>query len=473
MMLTNEQSTDQKCDVAIIGAGTAGLSAERSARRAGAKTLLIDERFAGTTCASVGCMPSKLLIAAAKSAHGMRRPPAFGVHPGSVTIDGRAVMQRVRKLRDEFVASALKSIEELPDGVSVRGTAKFAGPNLLKVSDMTIQANAIVVATGSRPIIPDIFEGIDNVLTNETIFELDDLPASLAVVGAGPLGLELAQAFSRLGVDVAVFDEGNAIAALKDEAVASALQAQLEGEMPFYLGTQIHACPVADGIQISWSGISAGKRTFTHVLVAAGRPPNLGKLNLDAAGLELDNHGTPKFDRQTMRCGTSSIFLAGDCDADVPVLHEASTEGAIAGHNAARYPDVQPSQRSTPLAITFTDPPSASIGTPMTDASIVGSVDYVDQGRAKVEDRNAGILRIYADGQGKLTGAALAIPEGEHLAHLLAWAIEVKQTAMQLLEMPIYHPTYEEGLRTALRQICDRTNVAFSADRDEGSAPGA
>jgi dihydrolipoamide dehydrogenase len=464
---------DRSCDVAIIGAGTAGLSAERSARRAGAQTLLIDDRFAGTTCASVGCMPSKLLIAASKKAHAIAGAAEFGVHAGTVKIDGKAVMRRVRKLRDEFVASTLKSLDDIPDGVRLKGKAYFVEPGVVAAGNDRVAAKAIVIATGSRTAMPQPFEGLGNVLTNETVFELADLPVSLAVIGAGPLGLELAQAFARLGVDVEVFDEGNAIAALKDEAVANSLRHLLEAEFHLRLGTNVLASQVGNEIEISWSGASDGKRRFSHVLVAAGRPPNVEGLVLEKAGVELDDHGVPVFDRTTMQCGSSPIFLAGDCNRDAPVLHEASAEGAIAGHNAARFPAIKPSKRSTPLAITFTDPPSASIGEPANDESVVGKADFLDQGRAKVEGRNAGLVHLYADKGGKLTGAALAAPEAEHLAHLIAWAIENEQTAMQLLELPIYHPTFEEGLRTALRQICKRIDISFGADRDEGSAPGA
>jgi dihydrolipoamide dehydrogenase len=472
-MTPNElHEPDVTCDVAIIGAGTAGLSAERSARRAGAKTILIDESFAGTTCATVGCMPSKLLIAAAKKAHSLADAAVFGVHPSSITIDGKVIMRRVRKLRDEFVEAARKSIDDVPESTKRKGRARFVAANTLEIDGVRVHAKSIVIATGSAPSIPQTFEGLRNVLTNESVFELEELPTSLAVVGAGPLGLELAQAFARLGVKVAVFDEDDKIAALTDEAVAGATRGLLQNEITLYLNTSIEASQTGENIEISWSGGSVGQQVFTHVLVAAGRPPNLGDLNLETTDLELDDHGMPLFDRQTLRCGTSTIFLAGDCDGDVPVLHEASAEGAIAGNNAARCPDVRPSRRSTPLAITFTDPPSASIGRPSDESSIVGAADFSDQGRAKVEARNAGMLRIYADSNGYLTGACLAVPEGEHLAHLIAWAIEMKQTAMQLLEMPIYHPTYEEGLRTALRQICDRTEIPFAPDRDEGLSPG-
>jgi dihydrolipoamide dehydrogenase len=415
-------------------------------------------------------MPSKLLIAAAKAAHAVGAAEAFGIRAGSVSIDGQAVMRRVRRMRDEFVASALQSIEEIPSKARLKGIAKFVGPDRLAVDGQQIRAGAIVIATGSRPIIPDTFEGLDGVLTNQTVFELADLPSSLAVVGAGPLGLELAQAFSRLGVDVEVFDEGDTVAALKDETAGAALRAILEREFPLRLGTSIKAKQAGDGIKISWSGASAGERIVSHVLMAAGRPPNLKALGLEQTGIALDKHGTPIFDRATMRCGTSSIFLAGDCDADIPVLHEASAEGEIAGDNAARYPDIRQAKRQTPLAITFTDPPSASIGSPAGDDAVIGETDFSDQGRAKIEDRGAGILRVYADRDGKLTGAAMAAPAAEHLAHLVAWAIEQGQTAAQLLDMPIYHPTYEEGLRTALRQIRDRMDAVSAADGNEDSA---
>ncbi|MGE7368777.1 dihydrolipoyl dehydrogenase [Neorhizobium sp. NPDC001467] len=464
--------TDLNCDVAIIGAGTAGLSAERSARRAGARTLLIDDRFAGTTCASVGCMPSKLLIAAGKAAHHARQAETFGIHAQDVAIDGRAVMRRVQDYRDSFVASTIQSIEELPPESRLQGFARFVAADRLQVSERTIRAKSIVIATGSSSAVPPAFQGLSNVHTNADIFDMPDLPASLAVIGAGPLGLELAQAFAHLGVDVAVFDEGDSVAALKDAHVAAALRGRLETVFALHLGSKVTADADREGIAISWTGKSSGRRVFSRVLIAAGRPPNLKGLDLDEAGIELDDHGTPVFDRTTMQCGSSAIFMAGDCNADVPVLHEASAEGAIAGNNAARYPNVRASRRTTPLAITFTEPASASIGAEADADSIIGAVSFDDQGRAKVEASNTGLLRIYADREGRLTGAAMAAPAAEHMAHLLAWAVTHRQTAMQLLELPIYHPTYEEGLRSALRDICGQMDISPPDDRDQGSAPG-
>jgi dihydrolipoamide dehydrogenase len=385
---------DLNCDVAIIGAGTAGLAAERAARKAGAKTLLIDDRFAGTTCASVGCMPSKLLIAAADAAFDARKASMFGIE-ATPSVDGRAVMARVRKERDRFVAETLKSIEKLPSGVCVKQRARFSDATTLALVDgRKVSAKAIVVATGSRPSVPKEFEKLgDIVLTNETIFELRSLPRSIAVVGAGPLGLELAQAMARLGVETAMFDQGDRIAALRDAEVAKSLRSVLGKEFPIHLGVKLEVEKDGDEARLSWSGASSGTASFERVLVAAGRPPALHDLNLAATGLETSDKGIPKFDPSTLQCGDAPIFLAGDADAQRPVLHEASSEGVIAGRNAASFPKVRKAKRAVPLSIMFTDPPLAVVGALPFDAIVVGSASYADQGRARVEARNKGLVR--------------------------------------------------------------------------------
>lgn len=409
---------DQSCDVAVVGAGTAGLAAERAARKAGAKTLLIDDAFAGTTCANVGCMPSKLLIAAANTAFDARRASIFGIQT-QISVDDRAVMARVRKEREGFVSTTLKSIEKLPAGVCVRQRARFVGQTRLALGDgSAITAKAIVIATGSRPSIPTPFARLgDILLTNETIFELPKLPRSIAVIGAGPLGLELAQALARLGVDIKVFDEGERLAALRDTKVANELRSVLGREFPIHLGVKVEIEKQGGEARLSWSGDSSGEATFERVLVAAGRPPALHELDLKATGLLTNEHGVPKFDPSTLQCGDAPIFLAGDVDGQRAVLHEAYAEGAIAGRNAALFPHVERAKRSVPLAIMFTDPPLATIGVSPSDVMMVGSSSYGDQGRARVEGRNAGLIRIYADREGGVVkGACLFAPGMDHIA---------------------------------------------------------
>jgi dihydrolipoamide dehydrogenase len=466
---------DLNCDVAIIGAGTAGLAAERAARKAGAKTLLIDDRFAGTTCASVGCMPSKLLIAAADAAFSARKASTFGIET-KTSVDGRAVMTRMRKERDRFVAETLKSIEKIPAGICIKQRARFSGKTALALDDgRKVSAKAIVIATGSRPSVPKPFDKLgDIVVTNETIFELQSLPHSIAVVGAGPLGLELAQALARLGVQTTLFDQSNHIAALRDAEVAKILNSVLGKEFPIHLSVKLDVEQDGQGARLSWSGASSGVASFERVLVAAGRPPALHDMNMAATGLETNEHGVPRFEPSTLQCGDAPIFLAGDADAQRPVLHEATSQGAIAGRNAASFPKVRKAKRAVPLSIMFTDPPLAIVGATPSDATVVGTASYADQGRARVEARNAGLVRIYAGPDtGIIAGATLFGPGMDHIAHLFVWAIERRETAETLLQLPFYHPTFEEGLKPALREICEVVKSTGLGNLDDEAPPGS
>jgi dihydrolipoamide dehydrogenase len=464
-----------RCDVAVIGAGTAGLAAERAARSAGASTLLIDPHFNGTTCATVGCMPSKLLIAAAHAAHAARSTDMFGITVSDITINGRAVMQRVRDERDRFARLTREGIEDIPDVVRLKARAKFAAPGRLILDDgRHIEARSIVIATGSAPFVPDQFAQLgDRVLTNESLFELQDLPGRLAVIGSGPLGLELAQAMARLGADVTLFDQGRRLAGIRCDKVHGALKKIIQEDLSLKMGVELNASAVDDGICLKWSGDSSGQADFDYVLVATGRRPRLASLDLPASGLELDGHGVPLHDRETMRCGKQPIFLAGDVAEDLPLLHEASHEGAIAGRNAAAFPASIRADRFTAFSITFTSPPVARIGKSEDDGVITGTADFSDQGRARVEGTNQGVLTLYAAApDGRLIGADLCTPASEHLAHMLAWAIQQGQTATQLLEMPFYHPTVEEGLKKALRTICGATPLDLPDDHDRGDPSG-
>lgn len=462
--------TDLICDVAVIGAGTAGLAAERHARRNGARTLLIDPAFAGTTCATVGCMPSKLLIAAADSAHGVAGAAELGV-PARGRVDGPAVMARLRRLRDDFAGGVRQSIADLPRGVCVTGRARFAGPGRLELdTGDSVRARAVVVATGSAPSLPAPFRSVaDRVLQNADLFDLPDLPASVGVIGVGPIGLELAQALSRLGVEVAVYDAADRLAGLPDET-GRALAALLRREVPIHLEVAPEVRAVDGGVAVD---TGQGERVFERLLVATGRPPALDGLDLGRAGIALDDDGVPLFDPATMQCGTSPVFVAGDATATRPLLHEATDEGTIAGRNAACWPDVDRSARKVPMAVTFTRPSSAVIGAAPDDTMATGRADYGDQGRARVQDTPGGLLRVHARrSDGQLTGADLCIPGGEHIAHLLAWAIQSGMTVDQALSMPFYHPTLEEGLRTALQDLCRALDRPAHWSFDDAPPPG-
>jgi dihydrolipoamide dehydrogenase len=456
-MQVNELVTD----IAVIGAGTAGLAAYRAAKAAGKRVLLIEGGPYGTTCARVGCMPSKLLIAPAEAAHAVERFAGFGLQlEGTVRVDGRAVMKRVKSERDRFVGFVLEGVESIPEADRVRGHARFIDDTTLRVDDnVVIKAARVVIATGSSPSYPPAWKALgDRVVTNDEVFDWDDLPESVAVFGPGVIGLELGQALHRLGVRVKVFGRGGGVGPLADPAILVEARRVFGDE--FYLDTDAHAEVSRDGddVVVKYRALdgSAQVERFAFLLAATGRTPNVRNLGLDNTSVKLDDKGVPLFDRTTLRCGDTGIFIAGDANNDVPLLHEAADEGRIAGGNAATYPVVRPGLRRAGLGVVFTDPQIAVIGggfAAVRDvAHVTGVVSFLNQGRSRVMLRNKGLLHVYADAAtGRFLGAEMLGPEAEHIGHLLAWALQMQLTVAQMLEMPFYHPVIEEGLRTALR----------------------
>lgn len=453
-------------DVAVLGTGTAGLGAYRAARAQHKRVVTIEGGPYGTTCARVGCMPSKLLIAAAEAAHGVRHAAGFGVHAGQVRIDGVAVMERVRRERDRFVGFVLEGVDAIPASDKLRGHARFVGPHTLQVDDQAlVHARAVVIATGSRPRIPPALQNVGpNVTVNDDVFEWTDLPHSVAVIGSGVIGLELGQALHRLGVRVAVFARGAGVANLTDPEVLRVASAVLGDELDLRFQTSVvGGRQDGDEVELTTRGPDGATRTerFQYVLCAAGRAPNVDAIGLEHTGVERDARGVPRFDPRTMQCGTSHLFIAGDANAERPLLPEAADHGRIAGDNAARYPDVRPGHRRAPLAIVFSDPNIAVLGhsyrelcRPGAARFAVGSVSFANQGRSRVMLQHRGLLRVYGEyGTGRFLGAELIAPRGEHLAHLLAWAYQARLTVDAMLDMPFYHPVVEEGVRTALRDL--------------------
>ncbi|WP_355660506.1 dihydrolipoyl dehydrogenase [Halomonas salifodinae] len=466
---------ERQVDVAIIGAGTAGLGAYRAAKQHGGQVVMIESGPYGTTCARVGCMPSKLLIAAAEAAHQARHTELFGVRvEGRVRIDGQAVMDRVKRERDRFVGFVVDSVERIPETDRLRGHARFVDPHTLVVDDHTrVHARRIVIATGSRPSYPDFFRAAgDRLVVNDDLFAWDDLPESVAIFGPGVIGLELGQALHRLGVRIRLFGVGGALGPLQDERLRDYADRTFNQE--FYVDPDARVESIerdGEAVVITFIKRHSGERLterFDYLLAATGRRPNVDQLNLEAAGLALDERGIPDFSPHTLQCrnadgGPSHVFIAGDANQQLPLLHEASDEGRIAGDNAGRYPELRAAQRRAPLAVVFSDPQMATVGLGYAelerrhggcDCLATGEVSFEDQGRSRVMGVNRGLLRVYAEqGSGLFLGAEIFGPRAEHLAHLLAWALQQRLTVAQMLAMPFYHPVIEEGVRTALRDL--------------------
>lgn len=464
----------QPLDVIILGAGSAGLAALREVRKRTDHWRIVNDGPWGTTCARVGCMPSKMLIEAANAYHARRALHTFGIEGAdALRVDLPAVLRRVRALRDDFVAGTLAATDAGERAIS--GHARLLDAQRVEVNGQVHIARRIIIATGSRPIVPEDWLAFgDRILTTDTLFEQPTLGPRVAVIGLGPLGVEIAQALARLGVEVMAFATGKSVAGLSDPAINDALLARLRDEFIVNVGDKAELREVAGGIQVTNGSATV---VVDQVVAAMGRSPNLEHLGLDTLGVALDDKGRPPIDPCTLQVGDLPVFIAGDADGDRPLLHEAADEGHIAGLNALA-PTPRGFARRTPLAITFSQPHAAVVGQRHADLPegqwVGGTVDFARQGRARVAQCNHGRLNVYAEhGSGRLLGAELCAPAGEHMAHLLALAVEQRLTVHDLLRMPFYHPVLEEGLRTALRDAASRLPKASDSDLAACEAYGA
>jgi dihydrolipoamide dehydrogenase len=449
---------ERTVDVAVIGAGTAGSYAMSQARRAGKSCVLINGGPMGTTCARVGCMPSKMVIQAAELYHDRHILDELGIRGGEgLRPDIPAVLRRVRALRDRLVGGTIRSMtKSLSADQLIEGYARLVAPDTVEVAGQRIRAGRIVLATGSRPIVPGPWKAFgDRILTTDTLFEQEDLPRRMAVIGLGAIGLEMGQALARLGIEVTGFDALDRIGGIADPAIAETALEILRRDFPMHLGQQAQVEQAPDqgsgGLRVS---AGAHAVTVDKLLVCIGRRPNLDELGLADIGAPLDERGRPRIDPHTMQLGDLPIFVAGDATGDMLIMHVAADEGRVAGFHAGRGTQER-FQPKTPLGIVFTDPNIVSVGARLPDlddgAIAIGEFDFKTQGRALIMARARGRLRLYAErATGRLLGASMCAPAGEHLGHLLAWSIQQKLTVFDLQQMPYYHPTLEEGLALAV-----------------------
>ncbi|MBT4520075.1 MAG: FAD-dependent oxidoreductase, partial [Halieaceae bacterium] len=277
------------------------------------------------------------------------------------------------------------------------------------------------------------------------------------------VGLELGQALSRLGVRVKIIGRSGSIGALHDDVIKTYATHTFQQELDLQLNTKVTEIErVSEGVKVVYENENGEQTTdtFNYVLAATGRRSNVDRLGIENTSLNLDAHGAPLFDASTLQTQTPHVFIVGDANSEIPLLHEAADEGKIAGDNAGRFPDVIKGHRRTPLSIVFTEPQIANFGLSLNDLKsryaasgyVVGEVSFEGQGRSRVMGKNKGLLRLYAEqGSGLLLGAEMFGPAAEHIGHLLAWVVQQGLTVSEILDMPFYHPVIEEGVRTALR----------------------
>ena len=444
-------------EVAVIGAGHAGLNAIKEIRKLTDDYVLINGGELGTTCARFGCMPSKVAIHLAETFKQRDRFGRYGIEGGDgLALNQSTALEHVRDLRDTFVDLVLaNTTDEMDDRHLLEGFAKFEDANTLTVDGRRIKTAKTIIATGAHSFVPSAWRADygDGILTVDNLFDLESLPESVAVIGLGPIGIEIGQALHRMGVSVHGFEKGDRIARISDPAVSQATVETLRREFPISIGQAPLIDREEDGFRVRTEQLDA---RVEKLFVALGRKANIANLQLDRLGL-LNEPAELPFNPQTLQIGRLPLYLAGDATGGVASLQRAAEQGRIAGYNAVHSKPAKLREK-TPMSIIFTEPNIAFVGTDWDSLDpqkvAVAQRRFGPNGRALIMGQNRGLLRVYANRRDqRLVGASMVGPRVEHLAHLLGWAVEERMTVERALEMPFYHPVIEEALQEALEDL--------------------
>ncbi len=452
-------------DLAVIGAGSAGFSAAITAAEAGARVILIGQGTIGGTCVNTGCIPSKALIRAAEAVHGARHAMRFaGIAASARLTDWGAVIGQKQQLVEELRRGKYSDILPAYDTIRyVQGRAVFAANGHLEVDGRRIRAAKIIIATGSRPALPSI-TGIGTVpfLTSTTALELPELPASLLIIGAGYIGVELAQLFARFGVRVTLVSRHGLLPEAEPE-ISDALTGFFTGEgIRVVSGISYERIGHSDdGIVLHVNG-EQGKQVFLaeRVLIATGRRPNSDGMNLEAAGIDTSAAGGITVDAH-MRTSREDVFAAGDVTGRDPFVYMAAYGARIAAENAVTGAGLAYDNTVMP-AVVFTDPQVASVGLGEAAARAGGTpvrtsvLPLASVPRALAARDTRGLIKLVADaGNGRLLGAHIIAPEGADTVQSAALAIRAAMTCAELGAMVFPYLTTVEGLKLAA-QTFDR-----------------
>ena len=437
-------------DICVVGAGSAGLVVAAGAAQLGLSVVLVERDRMGGDCLNFGCVPSKALIAAAKAAQAQRSGAAFGIAPVEPTVDFARVMDHVA----EVIASIAPndSVERF-EGLGVRvlkEEARFIGRNELQAGPHRIKSRRIVLATGSRATVPPI-PGLAEApyLTNETIFANRTLPQHLVIIGGGPIGLELAQAHRRLGSKVTVLEAAAFLA--KDDPELSAIVVKRLRDEGVTLRDHTNIAK-AEGTTVVLEG---GERIEgSHLLVAAGRAPNVESLDLDKAGVAFTKQGITVDDH--LRTSNRSVWAIGDCNGLYAFTHMAGYEASLFIRGALFRAPAKLDRTIVPWT-TFTDPELAQVGLSESQARAQhgGEIKVLrwkmsENDRAQAERTTDGLVKIVTNGRGRILGAAIAAPNAGELIQPWCLALSKRLKIAALASFVPPYPTLgEAGKRAA------------------------
>ena len=451
------------CDLLVIGAGSGGLSVAAGAAQMGARVILVEKGRMGGDCLNTGCVPSKALLAAAKAAHAGAAAAPFGVGYAAPTVDFERVHDHVHEVIAAIAPhDSVERFESL--GVTVlRESARFLDRRRMAAGDHVLCARRIVLATGSRPRVPPV-PGLDEVpyLTNETIFDLRERPRHLVVIGAGPIGLEMAQAFRRLGSTVTVLEKFRALPKDDPEIAAIALAA-LRGEgLAINEGVEITAVSGTGGaIRVAYED-AAGAHSVegSHLLVATGRAPVIEALGLDAAGIAHDAAGIAVDAR--LRTSNRRVYAIGDCRRGLQFTHVAGYEAGIVLRNALFHLPARANYDAVPW-VTYTDPEIAHVGLGEAaarerfgDRVRIICQRYDGNDRAQAERATGGLFKLVAHA-GRPLGVSIVGAGAGELIQIWALALARRLKLADIAGFIAPYPTFGEiGKRAAGAYFSDR-----------------
>jgi pyruvate/2-oxoglutarate dehydrogenase complex dihydrolipoamide dehydrogenase (E3) component len=441
-------------DLIVIGGGTAGLTAAGFAARLGVRVALVEKTRIGGDCTWTGCVPSKALLKVAQTAHTARTAARFGIHTGPITVDMAQVRASVQQaVQDVYQHETPEALAR--DGIeTIIGQPRFVDRQTLQVGEQTLTARKFILATGARPLIPAI-SGLDSVpyVTYEQVFDLDTLPGRLVIIGAGPVGMELAQAFQRLGAQVTVI--GKQVLPRMDREAAALVEAVLAREGVQFVEALATSASV-DGADVV---VRAGEQAFhaDRLLVAAGRVPNAAGLGLEQAGVAYSDAGI-QVDRN-LRTSAPNIYAAGDCVGSYQFTHFAGWQAFTAVRNALLPLAVKGFADVVPWAL-FTDPEAAHVGMTETQARHFYSDDVrvtrrdlsrVD--RAVSDGQTDGFIKVVHTRGGELLGATIVAPRASETITEFALALTLGLDADTLAKVIHVYPTYSSGVQLVLADI--------------------
>ncbi len=447
----------ERYHLVVIGAGTAGLVSAAGAATLGAKVALIERRYLGGDCLNFGCVPSKALLRAGRAVADVRRSAEFGVEiVGDVRVNFAAIMDRMRRLRADI--SPNDSVQRFRDlGVDVfLGDARFTGSDSIAVAEQTLRFARAIIATGTRPMLPAI-PGLNEagVLTNETIFNLTTLPASLAVIGAGPIGCELAQAFARFGSRVTLIGNHSHVLPREDVAASEILAKHLERDgVELLLDARIDAIESTDAAAKIVRVYHRGERVITAdaILVAAGRVPNVEGLDLGTAGIQFDPKAGVIVDDR-LRTTNARVYAAGDICSRFKFTHAADAYARIAVRNALFLGRAKASDLVIPWC-TYTDPEVSQVGLTEAEALARGiAVDVFTQpfthiDRAILDGDTDGFAKVLVrKGSDAIIGATIVSRHAGDMIGEVALAMTGKLGLKAIANTVHPYPTHAEALR--------------------------